>query len=545
VKKFSLVSIIVVLAMVLAACGGAGDDQSGNGAGDTRSTDTGSSIVTEEVGGGLGNEGAATQDLSGGMATEEVPSLNSTEAGSLPTESTGALGTSVPNTGSNGTSVPNTGNGSQFGEFARLGDLIGMRLSGMNTDNSAGAGNNASATQEPTMESTSTTGSDANATEQPTMESPTASSDSNAGSGANGSNMGAIQDFVINVAKARVDYIVVDRGGQSILVPWSTLAFNRDNGSGFTFNGQNGVFDNAPVFSANDFDFSSQNWDAGVLNAWRNGGITTNNGGVVVATGQPGVGSISGTAVPTMDAGGQLSATQQSTATVGSNDVHNGPVFSNDMVAVLYTDLVSKQVVQGNSSDNVNDNNGVNSGSTGNQLATQSPLSTGEANATPAASSNTGSDVQSGQAVGQIVDAVVNVTTGDVPYLLLSTSGDFASNNTSGSGSDASATAQPSMEATNSGSANAQPTMEATAGSGSNAGSSSGNAMGSANVDGTIPVPMRFFRFQEDSIVLVFPANMLSGAPVYNSSDYNGPLNFGWDTTFQTFWTQNGGMTNP
>ncbi len=460
-KKLSLFSILVILAMLLAACGGAGDNgQLTPGPEEGIATDSGLGLPTEDLSGGVGGdlatEPVATEDLSGGanLATEAAPTAASTEVGGL-----------------QGTSVPNTGAG--FGEFARMSQFVGDL----------------------------------------------------GFFGADGGDLGQVEDFVINIPGQRVDYVVVSMNGQSVLVPFSSLAFDRENG-GYTFNGNLDNLNNAPAFSAGDFDFTDENWDQDVIDFWR--GSNNSASGTPVAASTSDMSSAS----PTMDAGSAGSATQSATQEVTDPGLNNGPAFQNEQFAVLYSELISMDVVSGNGANN---NNNAGSDLSGTQAA-PSAQSTGSAMATPEATMQSGSgsgsgdslgssSAQDGENIGQVVDGIINLTSGDVPYLMLSVSGAGMSNNSS-SGSDAGA-------GSSMGSSTAQPTQQSTA-------SNSGSSMGNSDADGSVLVPFRLFDFvDEDTLALNFTGD-LAGAPVFNAADFPGPLNFGWDTTFSNFWAQGG-----
>lgn len=469
-KKFSLFSVFVVLALVLAACGGGTANDATPGADGALATDSGLGMETEEVGGGTGVETdvVATEDVSGGLdATEVAPGAEGTDIAATP----GA---------NDGSSIPNTG--VQVGEFAHLEQLIGMSL----------------------------------------MD-------------ANGESLGEISDFVISVEEDRVDYLVVDRGGESVLVPWSTLAFDRDNDAGFNFSGNVDAFDSVPAFSADGFDFMDEDWDTDIIDAWQNPASN------VEATSVPDEAGANATAQPTADAAvgqGDMSATKQSTQEVGDDGLTDGPVFTNNVVAVLYSDLLTMNVVErAGASDDQNsvDDQGA-----------------GEANATPAATDDdAGEDdlddqnqddvFQEGVSVGKIVGAIVNVTTGDLPYLVLSS--DLVGQSNDGQIQD-----QGSMNATQEpGAAQATTTVESGAGTGAEMGSGS-NAVFADFEEGLL-VPFRLFRFiDEDTLAITFSGNVLQSAPLFSADQFPGPWNFGWDTTFGTFWLQNGNVdegTNP
>lgn len=464
-KKLSLFSILVILAMLLAACGGAGDNsQLTPGPEEGIATDSGLGLPTEDLSGGVGGdlatEPVATEDLSGGadLATEAAPTAASTEVGGL-----------------QGTSVPNTGAG--FGEFARMSQFVGdLGLFG-----------------------------------------------------ADGGDLGQVEDFIINIPGQRVDYLIVSMNGQSVVVPFSSLAFDRDNG-GYTFNGNMDNLNNAPAFSAGDFDFTDENWDQDVIDFWRGSNNSASGTPVAAAT------SDMSSASPTMDAG---SPTQSATQEVTDPGLNNGPAFQNQQFAVLYSELINMDVVSGSGVNNSNNNAG------GDMSATQaapSAQSTGSAMATPAATMQSGSSsgsgdnlgssgAQDGESIGQVVDGIINLTSGDVPYLMLSVSGADMSNN-SGSGSDAGA-------GSSMGSSTAQPTQQSTSAAGAS-NSGSGSSMGNSDADGSVLVPFRLFDFvDQDTLALNF-AGDLASAPVFNAADFPGPLNFGWDTTFSNFWAQGG-----
>lgn len=474
-KKFSLVSLFVVLALVLAACGGGAANDATPGADGALATDSGLGMETEDVGGGAGleteevggleTEAVATEDVSGGVdATQVAPDAGATDVAGTP----GA---------SEGPSIPNTG--AQVGEFAHLDQLMDMGL----------------------------------------MDS-------------NGESLGDIDDFVLNVIDGRVDYLVVNRGGESILVPWSTLAFDRDNSTGFNFNGNLDAFNSVPVFSADGIDFMDQDWDADIIDAWQNP--------AAAATGQPGDAGAAGTAEPTQDAGagqGDMSATQQSTQESSDEGLDDGPAFTNNVYAVLYSELLNMNVVERAGASDAQNNAGA-----GDQGSAQS---TGEANATPVATDQSGQSGQGNQAgqgqnntfeegdsVGQVVGAIVNVTTGDLPYLVLSADMVGQSDNQGQGG--ANATQEP-------GAAQATSTVDSNAGSGSNMGS--GSDAGFSNFEDGVLVPFRFFRFiDEDTVAVTFAGSVLQNAPVFSADQFPGPWNFGWDNTFGTFWQQNGNV---
>ena len=478
-KKFSLLSLFVVLALVLAACGGGAANDATPGADGALATDSGLGMETEDVGGGAGLE---TEEVGGvetdAVATEDVSGSVDTTQVAPGVEGTAVAGTPGANDGS---TIPNTG--AQVGEFAHLDQLMGMSVMG-----------------------------------------------------ANGESLGTINDFVLNVIDGRVDYLVVDRAGESVLVPWSTLAFDRDNSAGFNFSGNVDAFNSVPAFSADGVDFLDQDWDADFLDAWQNPASDS------AATSQPGDAGVAGTAQPTLDAGmGDMSATQQSTQETGDDGLDDGPAFTNTVYAVLYSELVNMNVVERAGASDDQNNTGA-----GDQGTVQS---TGEANATPAATGEAGQSGQTGQAgqgqdddtfeegdsVGQIVGAIVNVTTGDLPYLVLSS--DMVGQGGNAQGQDqgsASATQEP-------GASQATSTVDSAAGAGSGSEMGSGSNAGFSDFEDGVLVPFRFFRFiDEDTVAVVFAGSVLQNAPQFSADQFPGPWNFGWDETFGTFWQQNG-----
>lgn len=470
-KKFSLISIFVVLAMLLAACGGGASNDATPGANDALATDNGLGMQTEEVGNGdfgLETEAVPTLDVSGSVdATQIAPGVESTDLAATPNAN-------------NGSTIPNTG--AQVGEFAHLDQLKGMSLID-----------------------------------------------------ANGDSLGKINDFIIGVSDGRVDYLVVDRGGESILVPWSTLAFDRNNNAGFNFNGNLDAFNSVPAFSAGSVDFMNKNWDAAFIDAWRNPGSSTGGAGAA-ETAQPTQDSTSGQ--------GDMSAAQQSTQTVGNEGLTEGPAFTNTVYAVLYSDLLNMNVVERAGASDAQNNAGA--GDLGSAQSTLEPMSTpvateqvdlgGQIGQSSQAGQDQSNTFQEGDSIGQIVGAIVNMTSGDLPYLVVSS--DLIGH----SATDQNQTG--SLNATqDSSTVQVTPTVDNGSGAGTGSEMSNGSNAGFANFKQGVLVPFRLFHFiDENTAAVTFAGNVLQSAPVFSADRFPGPWNFGWDSSIGTFWQQNGNL---
>ncbi|HEX2980513.1 MAG TPA: PRC-barrel domain-containing protein [Anaerolineaceae bacterium] len=247
-KKTWLFGVLVILALVLAACGGAGETEGtetvGEGLGtEMAETEAPGLVATEPVGGGVATAVPVETEEPMATATRMVEPTTAAGGGGAAT----AVGTAV------GTGVPATG-GPVNDDF--------LLCTVMDYD-----------VQD-----------------------------------ANGEDLGDVNDFVLDAAGNRIQYVVVGAGGflgigeQDLLVPFDQFTINReepdDNDRVLVFNGDTDRLSNAPVVNLDELDFSVPGWGDEYDAYWAGAGTTA---GTPVATVEPmpqATAGAVGTAVP-------------------------------------------------------------------------------------------------------------------------------------------------------------------------------------------------------------------------------------------------------
>ena len=250
----------------------------------------------------------------------------------------------------------------------------------------------------------------------------------------NGTNVGQVTDFIINAAAGQVDYIVVSAQNGTVLVPWSAISSVDTVFNAFMFQYAGDRIQNAPAFDANSVNFNQQNWDQDVMTYWN----SVRSGG----TGAPGVN--------TPVAPGSVTSQPAANATPPANVTSSAAAFR-------FSDLVTAQVV------------------TPDFMNSLGSLITGTS--VP----NTGSTM----VLGTVQDAVVNPTTGELPFLLVSINNNI-----------------PGFE------------------------------------NRLIPVPYQGFQrgVSGNSLYLSITLDMLRNAPNFDFNSIPNSLGSGWDTGILNYW---------
>lgn len=253
-----------------------------------------------------------------------------------------------------------------------------------------------------------------------------------------GAVLGQITDFVINPVTTHVDYVVLSANNRQVLVPWTMIGAVNSAARSLPFNGSTAGINGAPAFDRNTVDFTQQNWNQSVQNYWQSAGTgTSSNTGVGTSTA-----GLTGTGAPT--------TTGQSGSTGSGNNAINA-----NATAYLYSQLINVQVWA----------MGIN----------------GSLFGQPNAGGNNTNIV-----LGAVQDAIVDTSTGNVPYLLIS---------------------------------------------------SNFNIQGLQNR--FIPVPFKALTRANNggNLVLGIDVNTLRNAPNFDATGLPNSFNFGWDTSILNYWS--------
>lgn len=302
-----------------------------------------------------------------------------------------------------------------------------------------------------------------------------------------GAELGGVSDFIINLPKTRIDYVVMDgQDGRQVLVPWASLSSVNGENQVLTFKDAGSRLESAPDFDINGLDFNNQEWDEDVINFWIAGpdmNQSQNNGSQGSATPQAGSGSDSAGATPQAGTGSDnAGATPQAGASDGAQSGTSIPETGGQesrnnagigSYAVLGSQLIGSAVYDLNDAVNMgNQNNqGQNSGQnqSGNDSAGQQQNATpaagdqaqqsgtpaagsdgaGNATAQPQLDQQSGGQQQTaGEQIGTVAGAIVTRINGDIRYLLIDPSGNLGQNSNNGAqDQQQSATQQPAAGA--------------------------------------------------------------------------------------------------
>lgn len=102
-----------------------------------------------------------------------------------------------------------------------------------------------------------------------------------------GNILSTVSDFIINLQASRVDYLVVNAGIDQVLVPWSAISSINNNGQAFVFNSSAAKLQGAPPYTSNGADFNQPNWDAAEQSYWFSSGAAASGTSVPPATSNP------------------------------------------------------------------------------------------------------------------------------------------------------------------------------------------------------------------------------------------------------------------
>ena len=341
--------------------------------------------------------------------------------------------------------------------------------------------------------------------------------------GQDGSQIGDVDDIVLDLDNARVTYVVVGASGREVLVPWDSLTLQASTSSGqqnaFILQTDQNTFNNAPAFDLSSLPKMGQpagDWDTQISSYWQSGGSSGGTGtGLATATAGNGTGldtstpssggtglatSTPSTGLATATAGTGTSLATSTPSTGGTGLATSTPSTGTGTTilqgVVLATDVLGSTVTIGTGLATATAGTGTGLATstsstslatatvgTGTGLATSTP-STGTSLATATAGTGTGAGAGEGM-TATIEDMIVDTTTGDIMYVVLNTN--------------------------------------------------SGN-------DQLIPVPLSMFGWDSSTqaFVLNADATMLQNAPTFPSDQFPDTSVSNWNSQFDAFWQNNG-----
>jgi sporulation protein YlmC with PRC-barrel domain len=326
--------------------------------------------------------------------------------------------------------------------------------------------------------------------------------------GQDASQIGDVDDMVLDLDNARISYVVVGASGREVLVPWDSLTLQASTSGGqqnaFILQADQETFNNAPAFDLSKLPKMGQpadDWDAQISSYWQSGGTGTGldtptvGTGTGLATSTPSTGlatstptgtGSTGLATATAGTGTGLATATASTGTGTGTTILQGVVLASDVLGSTVT--LGKSTSTGTGTGLATATAGV-----GTSLATSTPgtgtglatatLGTGKGLATPTAGA--GTVTAEGTMAATVEDMIVDTTTGDIIYIVLN--------------------------------------------------ANSGN-------DQLIPVPLSMFGWDSNAqgFVLNADATMLQNAPIFPSDQFPDTTASGWNSQFDAFWQNNG-----
>ncbi|MFT3894379.1 MAG: PRC-barrel domain-containing protein [Anaerolineales bacterium] len=344
----------------------------------------------------------------------------------------------------------------------------------------------------------------------------------------NGEEIGEVKDMVIDVDNAMITYVVVGTGGflgvgdKDVIVPWNMLTLQTGDGS-MTGGQQNAFILQGDANTFNDFpdmDWKSTfpklgepagDWDADIRAYWETGTVP---GGTGTGTQSPEGTSTSapdttGTTVPngtetpstgTGGTGGTGLATSTATTNQGQNNGQGLGLGTKLQGVLLATDVLGSTVKLPGLPDTGQPGTGTGT-TVPESTATSSSSTTTESTATPGGTTSTEatatlstgqSNSNNGNALGNdnmaltISDMIVNVQTGDIQYIVVSS--------TFGDG------------------------------------------------EHWIPVPLGLLQWDatNQEFSLNTNGNMLTNAPFFTEDQFPSTDTTGWDSQFSTYWNNGG-----
>ena len=331
-----------------------------------------------------------------------------------------------------------------------------------------------------------------------------------------GEQIGEVDDMVLNLDNSQVAYVVVGTGGfldlgeRDILVPWNQLQLQ--TGTGDNTGGQQNAFilqsDVDAFRNAPDFDLSTipqmgqaaNDWDTAIRTYWENPGAGTGTGtGTGTATAAPG-GAAVATATTTT---GTDTGTAQATATsmagtgtgtgtgTGQSEALQGVVLASDVLGSTINWGAQGQgtsIGNGQGTDQATATTEAGTG-TGPGTATAAPGGAVVATATATTGAGgTGVGTDQGNTTGTIEDMIIDTDSGDILYVVIM----------------------------------------------------------AAFADGErwIPVPLNLFQWNgaAGAFTVNADATALQNAPSFQDDQFPDTSTSGWNSEFDTFWQNNGGM---
>src|ERR1051325_622665 len=101
------------------------------------------------------------------------------------------------------------------------------------------------------------------------------------GQGQDCSQIGDVDDMVLDLDNARISYVVVGANGREVLVPWTSLTLQTGTSSGqqnaFILQSDQNTFNNAPAFDLSSLPKMGQpagDWDTQISSYWQSGGTS-------------------------------------------------------------------------------------------------------------------------------------------------------------------------------------------------------------------------------------------------------------------------------
>ena len=298
----------------------------------------------------------------------------------------------------------------------------------------------------------------------------------------NGEQIGEVEDMVLDLDNTRVAYVIVGTGGflelgeREVLVPWSSLEVQ--SGAGDTTGGESNafvlqsdqeIFNNSPEVDLDailpEVGQPSNDWDAEIRAYWESGVI-------------PSTPDAAATIDPNLNATSAPAETATPEATAGATDsaaALEGVVLASDVLGEAIR--LSPGQGQGQASN-------IPGAGTGQETATPAAEQ-----ATATADPNPGSGQGVGNFEGSLDDIIVDIATGDILYLVVSTS---------------------------------------------------------LNDDERwIPVPLRFFQWDSENSELLLNVNpaAISDAPFFLEDEFPDTTVEGWNSEWDAFWQS--AVTNP
>jgi sporulation protein YlmC with PRC-barrel domain len=289
----------------------------------------------------------------------------------------------------------------------------------------------------------------------------------------NGEQIGEVNDMVVDLNDSQVSYVIVGTGGfleigeKDIFVPWDSLQLQTEAGDmtggeqyAFILRTDQEIFNNAPDIDVNAIlpalGEPTNDWDIDIRNYWE--------GGVVPGT------QSAGTAMPETTGTASLDAT--------ATPDESGTTTAALQGVVLASELLGSDISVGSMGE-ITEN--------GDQAQTQAvgtgtPEATTMPSTTTTPDTGTAGDEQDQVTTATIDDVIVNVDTGDVMYIVISSSFDDG--------------------------------------------------------DRWIPIPLSSFQWEANAGAFILNTDqaMLQDAPFFADGQYPDTTVDGWDSDYSSYW---------